>query len=187
MTPKSPDIIAAENRIAELEKMLAAAQTRKALATASTEPALQEVLQRAEEVQARITSRARFWSGNANQTFQGRKRSHKLWLDEIDAQERLETVAQQADKIEREDLKNLADKAAGMIAQGQRQEAENLVRETLRKMDDRGDSLQTYQKAFELSQTARKAYTAEKTAPTGRPRGRPRRQDEVESEETVGA
>lgn len=179
---KSQEVLAAEKRIEELQRQLAAAQTRAALASASTSPSMSKVLELSEQVQARITGRARYWSGNANQTFAGRMRSHRLWMDEIRSQEAFETAAQESDKALRDALKSLATKAAELVAAGDEAGADTLVRDTLAGLESERADLHTLELAFNLSREARKAYTEEKTAPTGRPRGRPRKVDQVEAE-----
>jgi len=181
----NPEVVAAEKRIAELQAQLLAAQARLALGQASSNPALSALLQRAEAVQARITSRARFWSGNAAQTFVGRKRTHECWLAEIKAQEALETRAQEVDKAERETLKALAAHVATLVAEGKTEEAATAAREGVEEIEaGRADAgLDLLETGFNLAQMARKSYSAEKQAPTGRPRGRPRKMAEGESAE----
>lgn len=147
----------AEEIIAEQKAKLASREAKLALKTAKNRPELRPILASIETVSG-IVNCAKAGFSNSPQSFKNRLTSHKLWIDEILATEKLAKAnLEDAQDILRS-LKANLESAVLALVNGEEIDSEGLSEYTLEGFDELKDN-------WLRAQNARKEFLAQKKAP----------------------
>ena len=157
-TRRSPEQI-----IADLNAKLAKAQAKVAISQSKADSRLTPIV---EQIEALDKAEANVRKGltTGPQSFESRRRSHELWLLEINAAENLAKVQLDAIQSQKAHFKAAMALVGQAIADNQGADTiADLVSDAMNSVPSDSD-LDTYQEAFSNAQNARKAFTQEKVA-----------------------
>ena len=151
-----------EARQAELNKL----QIRAAMETAKSDPILAPVVDKLAQL-AKDELNAKKGFGSGPQSFETRKKSHQLWLDEIGFQEAYAQILLEQIEDTKGELKSLLATFVDSITQGEEVEAESVAMAVtyLETNTQRTDALRNAEAAVAQAQIERENFNREKRMP----------------------
>lgn len=162
-TRRSPEQI-----IADLNAKLAKAQAKAAISQSKSDPRLASIVEQIEKLD-KAEANVRKGLTTGPQSFESRRRSHELWLLEINAAENLAKVQLDAIQAQKAHFKAAMALVGQAIADNQGADTiADLVSDAMTSYPKDSD-LGTYQVAFFNAQNARKAFTQSKAAGSSEP------------------